>query len=50
MDRLELLRKRLDDLRASRERETVHPKDCKCKGHGSLPMSQFIMGFVKCQE
>jgi hypothetical protein len=44
----EKLRIRLQEMAEQRKRETVHPKECKCGGHGNLPMPQFSSGYVKC--
>lgn len=43
----ELIR-RLQAAKEEREREYVHSRDCKCGGHGNLPMSQFSCGYVPC--
>lgn len=44
----EKLLKRLEQAKAERENDSVHPKDCKCKGHGTVPAAQFSCGYVKC--
>lgn len=48
----ELLRKRLEArlAEAKREREatSVHPRGCKCGGHGNVPRAQFSIGYVPC--
>ena len=49
MSPMDTLRKRLNDAREVREKEMVHPKECKCKGHGTIPMSGFIIGYVRCE-
>jgi len=50
MDKEELkirLRKRLAEARAEREHEPVHPRECRCGGHGNIPMSQFSCGYER---
>ena len=49
MSQMEKLRLRLAESAARRKRDTVHPRECKCGGHGNLPMSQFSCGYVKCE-
>ena len=49
MSRMEKLRARLEESKAQREREMVHPRDCRCQGHGNIPMPQFSSGYVKCE-
>jgi len=48
MSKMEQLRLRLAEMKKERERELVHPRDCKCGGHGNIPMAQFSSGYVKC--
>jgi hypothetical protein len=44
----ERLQKRLAEARAERERDHVHPRECKCGGHGNIPQAQFSIGYVRC--
>lgn len=51
MDKAELkerLRKRLLEAKRERESVSVHPRECKCGGHGNLPRAQFSIGYVPC--
>jgi hypothetical protein len=45
---MEQLRLRLAEMKKEREWELAHPRDCKCGGHGNIPMAQFSSGYVKC--
>lgn len=49
MSQMEKLRIRLEESKKQRAQIMVHSRDCKCKGHGNLPMSQFSCGYVKCE-
>ena len=52
MDKQELqdrLRKRLAEAKAERDHQTVHPKECRCEGHGNIPQAQFSCGYVRCE-
>lgn len=49
MSKMEMLRARLEESRKQRERKMVHPQECKCGGWGNIPMSQFSIGYVKCE-